>query len=321
MNSADEGQTWRPAPVATGADGTFLLRGLPAGSYALTAVGGAHFARGVVEVAAGGEAEIELVAVASALDGVVVDPQGATVPATPDEPLYVMVRQLDPAPGVRAEAMYVDVGADGRFHVAALGGRRYQVFVTSRTPGDELERVTLEAPASDVRLPWTELPLSKLTVELRDARTGAPLAGATVQVAWQAGGRILDTVDAAGRMEIDARVGEFEVVASARGYAPVQQAVTVGADGAHASVDLVPGRVVTGRLLDAQGQPAAGYRLAVMFEGGWPQSDTAVTTGADGTFRIDSAPLSGGVLYVMDATIAQVGVVPIDGDTLEIRLP
>lgn len=313
--------TWSPSPVRTDPSGKFTLRGLPAGRYSVQALGSqVNAIAGDVSLAAGGTAHVLLTPPEVLIEGVVVDASGAPFQPAAGVPMFVVALQLDAAEGVQGESLRVDVDADGSFRFAPIYGRRYRMYATTRTPGDAVEPLDFEAPASGVRLPWSELPRVPLAIEARAVETGAPLAAASAHLRWDGAGRVIWFDESGQRTEM-VRARKYDLTLCARGRAPERATLEVGPEGHDAVFALAPGRVVSGIVRDASGQPAAGVQVAVEFAGDLQANmSTSAFTDAEGRFAIDSAPPQGGALGVLDAAGSLAARVPISAGELEIRI-
>ncbi|MHC5062978.1 MAG: hypothetical protein ACYTG5_03270 [Planctomycetota bacterium] len=191
----------------------------------------------------------------------------------------------------------------GRFHFTDLPGGELKVTATVRgRPGSNAEEI--------VKLPeGVEVAGVELTLDLGDPITGVvrtpdgmPAAGVFVQVA---GGkeqpRIRATSGAGGRFELlgvseDMGVVElFTIVASYNWYnadarVGASQPVSARAGDRDLVLDLRALVPMTGKVLDAEGQPAAGVQV-LAYQSGLARGPAAVLTRATtdemGAFRLD----------------------------------
>lgn len=268
----------------TATDGTFRLR-LARGQ------------RGTLRVAAVGAAPVEVRAAAGARVRVVVG-AGAT--------LEVAVRGPDgtPAPATSVRAFlrrgghggWVDArtttGDDGVARFVGLPpGAELFVDVSTPTAGaPSWQPVRLGEPGSVTRLAVALVAGIPITGRVTDAATGAPVAGARVGIGW-----VLDravTTGADGRYTLpgwhDAQ-GSDDLAVDAAGYGRASAQV-----GTARTVDFALARADTyvGRVVDADGRPVAGARVATVPAGpdaGAEGSDVSrsATAGPDGRFRVE----------------------------------
>ena len=247
-----------------------------------------------------------------------------------------------PVPGVAVEARGADRPVRG---VSDEDGR-----VVLRVPPLTALRLTADAPewwAPDQRVSappaggdqdlgaWALAPTARLEVQVRDPE-GAPVADAEVRLlpsrdggafggsggfeAFGVGGGTRATTDEAGRAELSVQTeGRYRLVVEAAGFPPKTVEGVRPARGAEAprvEVALEPGRILTGRVVDADRQPVAGadvwLRLvgaeAVPFSGfllAAGPSDDGVTTDDEGRFRIGGLPDDGGPKAVHAVVLAR----------------
>ena len=315
-----ESATWSPRAATTDDQGRFVLRDLPAASYTLFSFGGLNARAGPLRVEPGQTTHVELRPPIDEIAGYIVDEAGQRLAPKPDLPMTVFVRQLDALPNAVPEALRVGVLADGSFRFAPSLGVRYRLQVSTRTPGDPVARVEIDAPAKDVQLPFTELPLCTTEFEVVSKSTGTPIDSASLQLRWPGAGIVWGFESRTIRSEL-VRAAEYRATASARGFAPEQRIVTIREPGESVRFELQTGRVVTGVVLDASSRPIAGVTVAIEIAGDlMPHMNTAVATDADGRFTIDSAPIDGGDLVVMGPENAPLGRAAIGADYVEIKV-
>src|SRR5262249_48606221 len=144
-------------------------------------------------------------------------------------------------------------------------------------PGDE-----------DVKITWSD-PKATLDVRVIDAATGQPIAGADVVVAHDATrSRVRYSTDEHGVIAVGphVRAGKYASAAGARGRALSSQTVVVdeGREGpVPVELRLGAGRRAHGRVLQADGTPAPGMRVAVVVDY-YALVSTVVISGPDGGF-------------------------------------
>lgn len=275
----------RPLEARTGADGAFVLAGLPA-QPALLQVRARGFAP-ARRHAMPGEAPVEVVLEAEArISGLVVDEagrpvDGATAAATAAE-------EGDPAPRVRARA------AEGRFTLDGLAAGRYVVEVTApgKTPA-VVPGVTMAAgetrDVGRVRLPSGTV-LRGVVVDA----AGVPVSGAAVRAVAASGKprqeRSRATTGGDGTFELrGVPAGRLELLASHPQFATTRLVVEASAAEAPPEVRLTLAR--GGRLqgtVRLRGIPAPGYVVAV--EAAPPRSEERVDVGPDGEWSLDRVP-------------------------------
>jgi hypothetical protein len=189
-------------------------------------------------------------------------------------------------------------GGDGRvsFDVAP-GQYRVTAAMTGRAPAEGQIDVAAGTRASIDLTLGAAAPVLRGTVS--DA-TGGGIAGAVVTVAAMPGVLGADSeraiaalTDAQGHFETSAVPGRYQVETRHPEYIGDTRAVDVGPDGAELAIQLAPGAVVEGRVIDRAGGSVAaatvGWRREIASRGpmGIGRSERGqVTAGADGAFRI-----------------------------------
>ncbi len=172
------------------------------------------------------------------------------------------------------------------------------------------------AKSGDMNVTIELQPLPKITGQVVDSSTGAPITDFEVQLRQPvAGGQNeLSTADPQTRRRIEHPEGRFEIVAPtagdfmvegiARGYANTSSerfTTTMGASGPVVMVRMTMGGTLTGRVLGAGGVPVAGATVAThdkewsddlfwqSLGAGAPgaATETTVRTGKDGSFTIE----------------------------------
>ena len=129
-------------------------------------------------------------------------------------------------------------------------------------------------------------PTGVLSGLVTDAGTGAPVAGARVEVAGPSNRRTVTGADGTYAMRLP--IGDFDVEVSAFGYGTVTAEATV-TEGGTTTLDValepVPSHAVSGTVVDDDGEPVGGATVEIV---GTPLPQ--VVTGADGTFTIPDVP-------------------------------
>lgn len=129
----------------SGADGRFVLRGLEARAYDLSATTpteGSPFQR--VAVDRGGRAEVRLTVATSSLAGLVVDPRGAPISQA------FVVAQIDSADGPRIFVERADLY--GHFDFGGIAPGRYEVYAQRTLEALEGAKLSVPAPARALRV-------------------------------------------------------------------------------------------------------------------------------------------------------------------------
>jgi murein DD-endopeptidase MepM/ murein hydrolase activator NlpD len=187
----------------------------------------------------------------------------------------VTVRVLEGPTRRRATA-----DASGRFDLPVAAGS-YLLEVTAADHPVTRVRALVDR-FSEIRLE----PGGSARCDLRDAHSGAPLAGIRIEAAGPNGRTASAVTDAHGVAVLRAlAVGEWSVRARTTGYAPGRQGVTIRPSRIPADVrlDLARGATLEGVVRDRHGRRVAGSR--VMIDNASTHSD------ADGNFRFtDVAP-------------------------------
>jgi hypothetical protein len=187
-------------------------------------------------------------------------------------------------------------GADGRASFDVPPGRyRVTAAATGRAPAESAVEVAVGARAPAELTLSAAAPLVGGTVS--DA--GGPVAGAVVTIAPQPGVLSADTpraiaafTDASGAFSTSVLPGRYQVTTHHPEYLADTRALDVGPDGATLAIQLSPGAVIEGRVVDRASGPVAGARVTWARElaGGGPllgrSARGGVTAGPDGAFRI-----------------------------------
>jgi protocatechuate 3,4-dioxygenase beta subunit len=273
--------------ATTDASGRFEIRDLPPGPARLEAraSGFAPSPRTDAESradAAGPEVVLTL-RPALALRGRVVDPDGQ-----PLEGARVLAR----AGGSLLDAPVARSDADGRFAFTELGVGPYDLDASAEGYGTVFKRgVAVPGEGIELRLPA----VGGLAGTVSDER-GGPVAD--FKVRWrsillaqdgpgQGGENRFLAADGAFRLE-GLSPGDYDVLVVAPGRAPAELRVTVSPGAyADASVRLVAGATLSGRVTGEGGSPVAGAEVTVMTG----HEGDAIQTDADGRFALaDIAP-------------------------------
>ena len=186
------------------------------------------------------------------------------------------------------------------FNVTVAREVEYRLVLLGSTVGDRWESQTVQAPAQDLRLVFAMVPTSELTVRVLDALNDELIQRGNISISWDRGsigGNFLG-----GEPSYQVRGGTYTVTVDAKGYAPSSQKLDLSGDlGPETLVEmrLDRGRSLRGRVVDATGSPAKGSTVVLRL-GGMLQTKNLVYTGADGYFVIESAPLTGGSVCVID---------------------
>ncbi len=202
---------------------------------------------------------------------------------------------------LRGQLLAPDGGPPGAVALRVIDGPTHRRAVTDASGRFTIDHVAtgnyvLEAssqdyPAARVTLrsdQFAEVRLERggsVRCELRDARSGAALAGIRVEAIGPGNQALATVTDARGIAELRAlAVGEWTVHAPAKGYTDERQVVTVRPTAVPQEVRLELSRGVTvgGVVRDRYGRRVAGARVAI--DGVTTQTD------GDGNFRLADAP-------------------------------
>jgi protocatechuate 3,4-dioxygenase beta subunit len=231
---------------------------------------------------------------ASGIDATVLGPDGA-----PIEGAVVQVNDTasGPGPASRDDRLPRTTAADGRagFDVPP-GHYRVTAAATGRAPVDAV----VDVPAGG-RAP-VQLAMSAVAPVVKGVvsdATGGPVSGAIVTLAPQPGSLSADHqravaafTDAAGAFSTSVAPGRYQVATRHPEYLGDTRAIDVGPAGGELAIQLAPGAVVEGRVVDRATGPVAGAAVRWQREvaGGGPFGPRGeaggVVAAADGTFRI-----------------------------------
>lgn len=302
-----DGAEHQPDPSWTDEAGDFTIGHLEPGTYQVSAEQGKGMERRVVasgqaEVVAGEETTLVLRAGVDGarFSGVAVDQNGQII--TADLCALKLRCRLDGA-SYEEEPWRPDtpIEEDGSFDITvAHTGRKYRLSLLSGAAGDTWETQVVEAPATDLRLTFTLMPLHTLTIRALDQLTGERIERGNMSVSW--GGASIGMNFSGGERSIPMREGTYRITVDAPGYAPLSRELSFVDTSEPATVvelRLGRGRKIDGIVLDAAGRPAKGHSVVLMDEGGL-HTASLVYSGADGRFTLTAAPLSGGQACVID---------------------
>jgi hypothetical protein len=274
----------RPPPVATTTDGEgrYALRGLAAGEVTVlafapglaSAEAARIDARGfnplAVTLTSGATATFDLeLAPATTLSGHVRDERGRAIDGA--------VVEVAIAAGMGREAALAGstataTGADGAFRLEAVPAGLL-LRVVARAPGratgawGPVRAAAGDGPPIELVLPEVR----RVDVEVRDARSGAAVAGARVRATAGRRGVPADArapvvTGSDGRaVAVELAPDGEDLEVTAPGYVPATS-VDVEPDATVVSVALRPGRPLRGRVLGPDGEPAAGATLFVRWD-------------------------------------------------------
>jgi hypothetical protein len=169
--------------------------------------------------------------------------------------------------------------AQGRFAIDRVASGRYLLELASpEYPG---KRVTADSDR------WAEHRLETgggARCVVRDARSGAPLAGIRLEGSSAAGPTTSGLTDARGAVELRGLVpGDWKLTARGAGYLTQAHSLAIRAGRVlqDVAVDLARGATVAGVVRDRQGHRVAGARVTL--------GPVSAVTDRDGNFRITGA--------------------------------
>ncbi len=250
--------------AASGTDGKFEVRNLPAGIFVLQARGDGFapgYLRGV-EIVAGAprvDAGTVTLSPSAVFEGQVTDPRGAPIAgarvwAFPE-------RHGSDLSMPESDRRPLEVGTDGRFRIDDLPrGAKIRVQVDAQGYGNaSLEGLELPLP-EPLRIELR--PLVQLTGRVTDPE-GEPVSGASLTRFRRRGnssyGQGAGNTDGQGRFRIEVEPGPVEIRVRAEGYTQSSWSGTVPERGDAGPVEIMlrRGAVLEGRVLDPEGNPVA----------------------------------------------------------------
>lgn len=284
--------------VSTRQDGTYHMRGIPPGSFEITASASGYLPRSMrfrkfsaVEDDDGFDFALDA---ASIIEGRVLDRQGAGV-------VGASVIAMAPGATLATRGASTTTGDEGRFVLDPVDAGPLTLLVVHPS----VEPTTHDVAASEAPIRQVELrvgPGLRITGIVRDA--DGPIPGARVQLSTlrTAGGVIhlrrdspmATETDSVGRFELRGLSGgQVELRADADGYQARRVAISAGSEGGDVSdvdVLLVPGAHLAGTVVGADGSPAVGALVMVSSRrGGFGRA----TTDEQGAFRVEGLPAEG----------------------------
>jgi hypothetical protein len=219
----------RLASARSDGSGRFALETADAGPFTVAAMHG-QYGRAQIEVAGPGEVTIQLPG-GGFVEGQVVDPEGDPVQA-----FTVTASTLDRGMG-GPPAQSFESG-DGRFRLGPLAPGLLEVWAVAEgyQPG-EAKRVRIDPGQTQSGVVLKLRRSATLTGRVTDARTGRPIAGASVVPAEWSSGALAESVgaltDGDGRYTLKSLPGQrTSIDVRAEGYRPLLVGGVVGAPGA-----------------------------------------------------------------------------------------
>jgi RNA polymerase sigma factor (sigma-70 family) len=290
-----------PVDVTTDDEGAFRIAGIGPGTYcAFARLGERKFAHELKEpfdLATGQTLRLRFrpMSVQLAVSGAVVDPSGRPLAGIP-----VVASQDDGDDSAHSVS-----DAAGWFSCVVHSTGRFRV-VAEKSLFSRSDPVVAEAGASGVTLVHPRA--VEVVVRVVDAASREPIGDAEGWL-FVGGGERQDlglpfSTNARGEASPSAMsAGAYDLFVAARGFAPASQTFAVASESAEPRVVDVPlcgGRRVSGVVLDSNGRPRAGARVAVLAECGKIFHSSTVLANAEGVFALDSAPARGGTIGVLD---------------------
>ena len=167
-------------------------------------------------------------------------------------------------------------GSDGSFRFDGLPPGRLRVEIMPPRHAPPFWHDTLLEAGTTTTHEFRCRPGYRLTGQVTDASTGAPIAGATVGQGWTFDKPV--TTDVGGRyvMEGFAEDGVYEVAVRAPGYGGAIRPLPTGSDELVLDIALQPGQRLVGRVQLPDGSPASGAYVAAVassFVAGDQQTD------------------------------------------------
>jgi thiol-disulfide isomerase/thioredoxin/5-hydroxyisourate hydrolase-like protein (transthyretin family) len=190
--------------------------------------------------------------------------------------------------------------ADGRFEIIGIRGNVTELYPVVSAPGyiakDGFTLALKSSASTDVE--WRLDKGATVSGTVTAKADGRPVAGVTVV----AGSDRFSSnranpeskTDDQGRYELTSvKPGPAFINAFSDDFAPASQTVTVSIDkAATADFQLEPGADVTGRVVDASGNPVADVWVITDMWNGARMFRRELHTGADGTYRLPHMPLT-----------------------------
>ena len=307
-----------PQAETTDAQGAFVMAGIRPGEYVVVARGGSR-APGIAFVLVEPDAEASVSLALSEggyATGQIVDSDGR--PLTGRVRLEVFEeRGLSPA---ASDAVSAEAGADGRFALGPLPTGKLGLGVSA--PRHTARRVEVAIPVRGRAVDLGQVTLETGLVirgSVRD-REGNPVPGARVSASSK--GRI-ERSEGEAVTESDAafviaglRAGPHELIAAAAGYATARSQAEPG--GSPVTLVLQPGGEITGRVVDARGDPVddADVESQATDDPRWgPRGTSGRSDEGDGRFELRDVAAGTYVLQVRasgrgEASVTAVRVEP-----------
>ncbi|MEW6741720.1 MAG: carboxypeptidase-like regulatory domain-containing protein [Planctomycetota bacterium] len=213
----------------------------------------------------------------------------------------------------------------GQFTLRSLAPGRYTL--TASRLVHKSAPVEAVAPSQGVQLVWDPPETRTLAVRVMDHASGEGISGASVLMQPSSGQHPVvfrQTTNEWGAAAESVPPGDYTVFAGKRGYAtgsvsvevpkgePPQVILDLQLVGdwtddrmdepvppVIADLRLKEGQSVRGWVMDQEGSPVTGAQVAAVGAQWFPLESTAVLTGADGSFTLDSLPQDGGPIGVI----------------------
>lgn len=267
----------------TGADGRFLITGLPAGKAELTAeADGRQMAvKEGLELAVGAMQDVGDIALPAGemIAGFVVDTDGNPVEGASinvSSMARIVVRRMEDMPRQqigREMRLREETDKDGYFEMVGLGPGQYTVHVVA----DGFARTSTENVATGTRDLSVQLePLGELIVTLKNSADDAPVRGAELAASARSDGpfgfgggdqlEVMESEDVPGEYTVlGAGPSGTSLVVAAAGFATLEvEGPAVSNGGKERMVVLVvPESVIAGRVLDTDGKGIADARVRI----------------------------------------------------------
>ncbi|HEV3191707.1 MAG TPA: carboxypeptidase regulatory-like domain-containing protein, partial [Polyangiaceae bacterium] len=275
----------------TASDGTFALAALPDDVTITVASGDDEVADARLDAAIpdGGRKEVRIV-----LD----EPRGPLAVSVVDERGWPVANAQVTASSLSAESMlrttaFTDSHGDGWLKRARGLPLRIEVRAPSRAP----RVVTIDGAREAVRIDLS--PAESATGTVVASRGGDALTGADVTLYSETGARHTRTDAHGGFTLADLAHGVARLRVRARGFAPATRALTLPDNGGRrpyviAPMEMVAEGVVEGDVVDAQGDPVAGARVALDHAPTWlligSNPEQVAVTDAKGRFTLRELP-------------------------------